>query len=601
MHSLVLCAIFGFAARRGATRRSASTARRGRGDRRGRGLAGHASGRHCDRRSARWRSQRHSPSRWSCESTSARAALAGGAIGAPRGARSRCDVVGDDARTRGRCRLGDVGHPRAGAAGERGPVHLGLELRGDHVPGREDRRPARRRTEHAALLAHDDARHLRRATTGSSTCSGSSRSITTTQTLHLPQLIPSRARRPRRLGSSSAFASRRWSTTISPPPARRSPSTRAASGRCSCSPVACSGRNTPVGEGESYRIWSYAPDPAPRSLARAPAAYPRAAATLPRDRRARCSLRSVLPGASEPFARSSTIRHTPRFTRHRPMYDEARRVVAGAPDAVRRGARTRVVVAADRRLHLRRVAAAGAGRSARRVRDRRRRPATASTSPGRWRRCCGCSGIPASVAVGFTSGRQDDGTWVVTDHEAHAWVEVWFAGVGWIPFDPTPGRGTLGGEYSFASGSEDAVAALRRGQLTESDASSDARRRAIFLARRMPPVEPSTVARRRRARARRVLGRASRRREGVRATGSLPVPRSQAAGDGESTRARGLPPRPGNRRTAERDARRRCSGRSHRELGLDGRAFAAAAARARFGPPAAIHRAGRHRDGRCAA
>ena len=75
-------------------------------------------------------------------------------------------------------------------------------------------------------------------------------------------------------------------------------------------------------------------------------------------------------------------------------------------------------------------------------------------------------GIPARVAVGFTSGTHaTDGEWVVTDHEAHAWVEVWFAGIGWIPFDPTPGRGTLGGEYTFASGSEAAVAALRRGEL----------------------------------------------------------------------------------------------------------------------------------------
>jgi hypothetical protein len=78
-------------------------------------------------------------------------------------------------------------------------------------------------------------------------------------------------------------------------------------------------------------------------------------------------------------------------------------------------------------------------------------------------------GIPARVAVGFTSGTQDDdGKWVVTDHEAHAWVEVWFAGLGWIPFDPTPGRGTFAGEYSFASSSEEAVAALRRGELKSS-------------------------------------------------------------------------------------------------------------------------------------
>ena len=75
-------------------------------------------------------------------------------------------------------------------------------------------------------------------------------------------------------------------------------------------------------------------------------------------------------------------------------------------------------------------------------------------------------GIPARVAVGFTSGTRKDDKWVVTDHEAHAWVEVWFAGQGWVPFDPTPGRGTFGGTYSFASDSKDAVDALRRGDLS---------------------------------------------------------------------------------------------------------------------------------------
>ena len=35
-------------------------------------------------------------------------------------------------------------------------------------------------------------------------------------------------------------------------------------------------------------------------------------------------------------------------------------------------------------------------------------------------------GIPARVAAGFTSGKREDGGWTVTDHNAHAWVEVWF-------------------------------------------------------------------------------------------------------------------------------------------------------------------------------
>ena len=72
-------------------------------------------------------------------------------------------------------------------------------------------------------------------------------------------------------------------------------------------------------------------------------------------------------------------------------------------------------------------------------------------------------GIPARVAVGFTSGRLQDGAWVVNDHDAHASVEVWFPGTGVVPFDPTSGRGTFSTSYSFASDSPETVAALRRG------------------------------------------------------------------------------------------------------------------------------------------
>jgi hypothetical protein len=68
-------------------------------------------------------------------------------------------------------------------------------------------------------------------------------------------------------------------------------------------------------------------------------------------------------------------------------------------------------------------------------------------------------GIPARVAAGFASGTYRDGFWTVTDHDAHTWVEVWFRGYGWLPFDPTPGRGSLDASYSASSKSFDAGAA----------------------------------------------------------------------------------------------------------------------------------------------
>ena len=70
-------------------------------------------------------------------------------------------------------------------------------------------------------------------------------------------------------------------------------------------------------------------------------------------------------------------------------------------------------------------------------------------------------GIPARVAAGFVPGHYREGVWRVTDHDAHAWVEVWFSGYGWLPFDPTPGRGRLSGTYSSTSTGFNPVAAAR--------------------------------------------------------------------------------------------------------------------------------------------
>ena len=52
------------------------------------------------------------------------------------------------------------------------------------------------------------------------------------------------------------------------------------------------------------------------------------------------------------------------------------------------------------------------------------------------------AGIPSRVQVGFTPGSPlGDGVWSVSAHDAHAWPELWFEGVGWVRFEPTPGGG----------------------------------------------------------------------------------------------------------------------------------------------------------------
>lgn len=48
------------------------------------------------------------------------------------------------------------------------------------------------------------------------------------------------------------------------------------------------------------------------------------------------------------------------------------------------------------------------------------------------------AGVPARVVAGFATGLEQNGRYVVRDADAHAWIEVYFSGVGWVPFNPTP-------------------------------------------------------------------------------------------------------------------------------------------------------------------
>jgi len=90
------------------------------------------------------------------------------------------------------------------------------------------------------------------------------------------------------------------------------------------------------------------------------------------------------------------------------------------------------------------------------------------------------SGIPTRVATGFTPGVRVEGEpdlFEVTDLEAHSWVEVYFEGIGWVPFDPTPGDAPA---ESQAGGPDFTSAALGAGaDLPEGEQGIEARRREL--------------------------------------------------------------------------------------------------------------------------
>jgi Transglutaminase-like superfamily len=49
------------------------------------------------------------------------------------------------------------------------------------------------------------------------------------------------------------------------------------------------------------------------------------------------------------------------------------------------------------------------------------------------------AGVPARVVAGFATGRRTGrDQYTVRDVDAHQWIEVYFPGYGWVPFNPTP-------------------------------------------------------------------------------------------------------------------------------------------------------------------
>lgn len=69
-------------------------------------------------------------------------------------------------------------------------------------------------------------------------------------------------------------------------------------------------------------------------------------------------------------------------------------------------------------------------------------------------------GIPARVVSGFAPGRYvaEDDLYEVSDTDAHSWVEVYFTGIGWVAFDPTPASAPAAAQIAEEGG----PAAVRR-------------------------------------------------------------------------------------------------------------------------------------------
>ena len=218
-----------------------------------------------------------------------------------------------------------------------------------------------------------------------------------------------------------------------------------------------------LARGDEYTAWGFAPRPKPSALARSPADYP---SLISEEGYYRTVERGILtplfgdPGreqwAQETFAFDRSLRA------YEPLYDRAVRIAGGARNPYA------ATVALEAWFRT------GGGFTY----DESPPRAPPGTPPlvfflerskaGYCQHYAGAMalmlrylGIPSRVAAGFTSGTYDRErrVWNVSDRNAHTWVEVWFKGYGWLPFDPTPGRGNLSGPYSASSFSFDAPGA----------------------------------------------------------------------------------------------------------------------------------------------
>ena len=209
---------------------------------------------------------------------------------------------------------------------------------------------------------------------------------------------------------------------------------------------------------QHYSVWSYAPQPTPKELGQTGTDYPAAMTRYLEVIQTAAVPEFGTPNRDRLMNEFFDVRFAgdPLMQANRPLYDVAKRVVGDVSSPY--------AAAAALEAWFRQPSLGGFVYDEQPPVPRQNEPAlvqfVTETKRGYCQHFAGAMalmlrylGIPARVAAGFTSGSydQDKHEWTVTDHEAHDWVEVYFPGWGWIPFDPTPGRGTLDARYSSTS------------------------------------------------------------------------------------------------------------------------------------------------------
>jgi protein-glutamine gamma-glutamyltransferase len=212
-------------------------------------------------------------------------------------------------------------------------------------------------------------------------------------------------------------------------------------------------------KGDTYTVEAYAPDPTKAQMQGAPKGYADdygryTAITLPSrsddategvglqgdaGRSASTALRQPLfvplrgePGSGPNSAAARVLEHS-RYAR---MYRDSRRLIAGEPtayDAVKAVEKW----LQDNYSYSERVPTRPLPLNGFLYEDER---GYCQQFSGTMALMLRMAGIPSRVAAGFSPGsyNKDTREYRVRDLDAHSWVEVWFTGIGWVPFDPTP-------------------------------------------------------------------------------------------------------------------------------------------------------------------